>query len=72
MRKAKRKVQYCQTVVWAKSVWNCIKIGKMSSFQMNPHSKPIPIWRLKHEQIYPHNIDGWIKIHYGRIEATFS
>ena len=40
-RKAKRKVQYCKTVKWTKMVWNCIKIGKMSSFQMNPHSKPI-------------------------------
>ena len=38
----------------------------MSSIQMNPHSKhifckAIPIWRLKHEQIYPHYIDGWVK-----------
>ena len=37
-RKAKRKVQYCLTVKWAKRVWNCIKIAKISSFQMNPHS----------------------------------
>ena len=40
-RKAKREVQYCQTVKWAMRIRNCIKIGKMSSFQMNPHSKPI-------------------------------
>ena len=39
----------------------CIKIGKIASFQMNPHSKPISIWRLKQEQIYPHYIDGWVK-----------
>ena len=35
-RNAKRKIQYCQTVKWAKRVWNCIKIGKMSPFQVNP------------------------------------
>ena len=40
-RKIKRKVQSCQIFKWAKRVWNCINIGKMSSFQMNPHSKPI-------------------------------
>ena len=33
---------------------------------------PIAIWRLKHEQIYPHYIDGWIKTHWSRIEATIS
>ena len=32
--------------------------------------KPIPIWRLKHEEIYPHYIDGWVKIHWSRIEGT--
>ena len=38
-RKTKRKVQYCQIFKWAKRVWNCINIGKMPSFQMNPHYK---------------------------------
>ena len=42
-----------------------LKIRKMTFFQINPHSKPIfckpiSIWRLKHEQIYPHYIDGWV------------
>ena len=45
-RKTKKKAQYCQTVKWAKKVWNCIKIGKMSSFKMNPHSKPISFANL--------------------------
>ena len=29
-RKAKRKVQYCKTVKWAKRVYNCIKIEKIT------------------------------------------
>ena len=46
----------------------------MSYFQMNPHSKPIilAIWRLKHEQIYPHYFDWWVKFHLSRIEGTIS
>ena len=40
-RKTKKKVHNCQTVKWAKTVRNCIKIGKISSFQMNSHTKPI-------------------------------
>ena len=28
--KAKRKVQYCKTVKWAKRVWTSINIGKTS------------------------------------------
>ena len=32
-RKAKRKVQYCQTVQWAKRVWSCIKIWKCHLFR---------------------------------------
>ena len=47
-RKAKRKVQYCQTIKWAKRVWNSIKIWKMSSFKMNPHSKPIVFASYSH------------------------
>ena len=34
--------------------------------------KPIPIWLLKHEQIYPYYIDRWVKIHWSRIEGTIS
>ena len=34
--------------------------------------KPIPIRRLKHKQIYPHYIYGWVKIHWSRIEGTVS
>ena len=40
------KCRYCQTVKWAKRDLNCIKNGKMSSFQMNPHSKPISFANL--------------------------
>ena len=47
-------------------VWNCIKIRKMSSFRWI-HTlslyllQTISIWRLKHERIYSHYIDGWVK-----------
>ena len=47
-RKVKRKAQYCKPVNWAKRDWNCIKIEKMSSFQMNPHSKPISFKTYSH------------------------
>ena len=55
-RKAIRKVQSCLTVKWPRGflyfinfyiygafdfLCNCVKIGKMSYFQMNPYSKPI-------------------------------
>ena len=46
----------------------------MSSFQMNPYSKPIYFANLfpSGEQIYPHYIDGWVKNHWSRIEGTVS
>ena len=63
---------------WAKWIGNCIKIGKMSSFQMNPHSKPISFANLFPSDVwntnnfFSHYIDRWIKSHWSRIEGTIS
>ena len=45
-RKAKRKVQSCQTVKWPRGFEIVLKIGKMSFFQMNPYPKPISFANL--------------------------
>ena len=34
--------------------------------------KPIPILYLKHDKNFPHYIDGWVTIHWSRIEGTSS
>ena len=64
-RNAKRKVQSCQTVKWPRGFEIVLKLGKCHLFRWIHTLSlflPIPIWRLKHKQIYPHYIDGWVKI----------
>ena len=52
--------------------WENIILSDESGLLTYFFCKTIPIWRLKHEQIHPHNIDGWVKIHWNRIEGTIS
>ena len=76
-RKAKRKVQSCRTVKWPRGFEIVLKFGKChlsdeSILLAYFFCKPIPIWRLKHERMFPHYIDGWVKKHWSRIEGTIS
>ena len=50
----------------------------MSSFKMNPYSKPILIektqngWHLTHENVYPHYIDWCVKNPLGVVDRVLS
>ena len=44
-----------------------------SSVVLFMHYSEFAIFKMaSRKQIYPHYIDGWIKIHWSRIEATIS
>ena len=71
-RKAKGKVQYCQKLKDQEGLKLYVIFSEESTLRTYFFCKPISIWRLKHEQIYPHHIDRWVKIHWSRIKGTIS
>ena len=51
--------------------WENVIFSDESTFKPYFFCKPFSIWRLKHEQIYPHYIDGWVKFYLSRIEGYY-